>query len=103
MTEDGLAPAQPLRTRVPVAPQGPVSPAEVRSCLDEGYDCERPRNAPEVIADVVEHVSGSAWVSFVELAGRPAVRACIIGYRTTPDDVDALIDALCAARAAVTS
>ena len=45
---------------------------------------------------VVERVvgSGAAWVSSVTLAGQPAIRTCVISYRTTADDVDALVEAL---------
>lgn len=45
--------------------------------------------------------SGAAWVSAVRVAGRPAVRACIISHRTTEDDVDALVSALGETRAAL--
>jgi glutamate/tyrosine decarboxylase-like PLP-dependent enzyme len=44
--------------------------------------------------------SGRAWVSPVALAGQPAIRTCVISYRSTADDVDALVEALGAARAA---
>jgi glutamate/tyrosine decarboxylase-like PLP-dependent enzyme len=43
--------------------------------------------------------SGVAWVSFVLLAGRPAVRACVISHRSTADDVAALAAELRRARA----
>lgn len=43
--------------------------------------------------------SGRAWISTVTLGGsRPALRACITNYRTGPDDLEALVDALAAAR-----
>lgn len=50
---------------------------------------------------VVERVvgSGAAWVSRVTLAGKPAIRTCVISYRTTADEVDALVEALGEARA----
>ncbi|MEA2146906.1 MAG: aromatic-L-amino-acid/L-tryptophan decarboxylase, partial [Solirubrobacteraceae bacterium] len=50
---------------------------------------------------VVERVvgSGAAWVSPVTLAGQPAIRTCVISYRTTAHDVDALVEALGEARA----
>jgi aromatic-L-amino-acid/L-tryptophan decarboxylase len=38
--------------------------------------------------------SGAAWISVAQLAGRPALRACITSYRSTEEDVDALCDAL---------
>jgi aromatic-L-amino-acid decarboxylase len=45
------------------------------------------------IARQVE-ISGAAWISVAQLAGRPALRACITSYRTTESDIDALCDAL---------
>jgi aromatic-L-amino-acid/L-tryptophan decarboxylase len=44
--------------------------------------------------------SGQAWISLTRLRGRPVLRACITSYRTTRDDVEALIDALDSARQA---
>ena len=54
------------------------------------------------LAAIARHVvaSGTAWISVAELAGRPALRACITSYRTTERDVDDLCDALRAAREA---
>jgi len=49
------------------------------------------------IAHAVE-ASGAAWISVAELAGRPALRACITSHRSTERDIDALCDALTAAR-----
>jgi glutamate/tyrosine decarboxylase-like PLP-dependent enzyme len=50
-----------------------------------------------VAAAVLE--SGQAWISTVTLGGsRPALRACITNYRTGPEDLDALVGALAAAR-----
>jgi aromatic-L-amino-acid/L-tryptophan decarboxylase len=51
------------------------------------------------IAGAVEE-SGDAWISVAQLAGRPALRACITSHRTTEADVDALCDALERARSA---
>jgi aromatic-L-amino-acid decarboxylase len=51
----------------------------------------------ESIARQVES-SGAAWISVAQLAGRPALRACITSYRSTEHDVDALCAALAAAR-----
>lgn len=46
--------------------------------------------------------SGKAWISVCRLArGLSGLRACITSYRTTPDDLDALVDALEAARESV--
>ena len=43
--------------------------------------------------------SGQAWLSITRLAGKhPALRACIVNYRTEPKDVDVLVDALNRAR-----
>ena len=42
--------------------------------------------------------SGVAWISVAQLAGRPALRACITSYRSTEEDVEALCAALAAAR-----
>jgi hypothetical protein len=44
--------------------------------------------------------SGEAWISTTVLAGaRTVLRACITNYRTTPDDVSALVASLERARA----
>ncbi len=47
--------------------------------------------------------SGAAWISVARVgpAGQPVLRACITNYRTAPEDVDALVTALGAARAAL--
>jgi glutamate/tyrosine decarboxylase-like PLP-dependent enzyme len=43
--------------------------------------------------------SGQAWISTLTLSGpRPALRACITNHRTGPEDLDALVAALAAAR-----
>lgn len=43
--------------------------------------------------------SGRAWISTARLAGgRPAIRACVTNYATSPEDVDALVEALDGAR-----
>jgi glutamate/tyrosine decarboxylase-like PLP-dependent enzyme len=62
--------------------------------------------APEAPADGEElarlargvEASGVAWISVAQLAGRPALRACITSYRSTEADLDALCDALDRAR-----
>ncbi|WP_242884242.1 pyridoxal phosphate-dependent decarboxylase family protein [Actinomadura litoris] len=41
---------------------------------------------------------GSAWISPVKLAGRAALRACVISHRTTPAHIDALVQTVNAAR-----
>jgi hypothetical protein len=48
-------------------------------------------------AEVVDRVlaTGRAWISQVRLSGRVvALRACITSHRTTPDDVEILVDEL---------
>jgi glutamate/tyrosine decarboxylase-like PLP-dependent enzyme len=46
--------------------------------------------------------SGKAWISSTRLAGQiPVLRACITNYRTQPQDVSVLVEALDAARQAV--
>ena len=59
--------------------------------------------AGSTLAAIARHVetSGTAWISVAELAGRPALRACITSYRTTERDIDDLCDALAAARATI--
>jgi glutamate/tyrosine decarboxylase-like PLP-dependent enzyme len=56
----------------------------------------------EYMQQVVQRVlaSGKAWISTVRLPIRPsyAGRACITNYRTQPEDLDALVAALHAAR-----
>lgn len=47
--------------------------------------------------------SGAAWVSSVRLRGRLVLRACITSYETDETDVEALLAALRAARAAAQS
>jgi glutamate/tyrosine decarboxylase-like PLP-dependent enzyme len=53
------------------------------------------------LQSIARHVeaSGLAWISVAQLAGRPALRACITSYRSTEADVDTLCAALAAARA----
>jgi hypothetical protein len=46
--------------------------------------------------------AGEAWISTTVLGGaQPAIRACITCFRTGPQDVDRLVDALDRARAAL--
>jgi aromatic-L-amino-acid decarboxylase len=40
---------------------------------------------------------GAAFLTTTELGGRPVLRACIVNFRTTPADLDALIAAIVAA------
>ena len=42
--------------------------------------------------------SGQAWISTTQIKGRTVLRACITNYRTSPTDVQALLDALNEAR-----
>jgi hypothetical protein len=43
--------------------------------------------------------SGKAWISTTRLANSlPVLRACITNYRTSPDDIAALVGALEEAR-----
>jgi aromatic-L-amino-acid decarboxylase len=51
----------------------------------------------QALADAVV-ASGQAWISPTRLRGRPVLRACITSYRTTTNDVEALVDALDNAR-----
>jgi glutamate/tyrosine decarboxylase-like PLP-dependent enzyme len=69
-------------------------------CFD---DAQRPDAPGTYVLGLVSRVvaSGRAWISTVRLAGRtPAIRACITNYRTGPEDVDSLLDALDDARSA---
>ncbi|WP_433516818.1 pyridoxal phosphate-dependent decarboxylase family protein [Nonomuraea sp. CA-143628] len=43
---------------------------------------------------------GEAWVSTVQLAGRPGIRLCLTSYRTTAADIEAVVAALGRAREA---
>jgi aromatic-L-amino-acid decarboxylase len=58
-------------------------------------------DSSERLESIARHVeaSGVAWISVAQLAGRPALRACITSYRSTEEDVEALCAALAAARA----
>ncbi|MGL5912203.1 MAG: pyridoxal phosphate-dependent decarboxylase family protein, partial [Phycicoccus sp.] len=42
--------------------------------------------------------SGRGWISYAAPGGTPSVRACVTSLRTTPSDVDALVDLLVDAR-----
>jgi aromatic-L-amino-acid decarboxylase len=57
---------------------------------------------PRWHARVAERIvaSGEAWVSTVALAHRPAIRACVINYRTGAAEIEALIRRFSKARAA---
>jgi aromatic-L-amino-acid decarboxylase len=65
-------------------------------CFTPGDDA-----SSETLASIAQHVesSGVAWISVAQLAGRPALRACITSYRSTEEDVEALCAAMAAARA----
>lgn len=64
-------------------------------CFAPGDD-----DSKERLESIARHVqsSGAAWISVAQLAGRPALRACITSYRSTEADVDALCRRLAAAR-----
>jgi glutamate/tyrosine decarboxylase-like PLP-dependent enzyme len=48
---------------------------------------------PEPIVQSIVR-SGEAWISTTKLKGRPVARACITNYRTSEQDVDALVAAV---------
>jgi aromatic-L-amino-acid/L-tryptophan decarboxylase len=64
-------------------------------CFTPAEDDSRER-----LESIARHVesSGVAWISVAELAGQPALRACITSYRSTEEDVVALCAALAVAR-----
>lgn len=67
--------------------------------------CFAPSNADEATVRALErHVvdSGAAWISTVRLRGKLVLRACITSHETCEADLDALIDALAAARKSAT-
>jgi aromatic-L-amino-acid/L-tryptophan decarboxylase len=53
------------------------------------------RDARSVVGAVVE--SGRAWISAARFEGRDVVRICVTNGETSPDDIDALVESLCAA------
>lgn len=55
------------------------------------------REHHETLAHEVNQ-SGRAWISPVNLNGRPALRACVISHRTTPADIEDLVQAVGDAR-----
>jgi aromatic-L-amino-acid decarboxylase len=65
-------------------------------CFTPGED-----DSSERLESIARHIesSGVAWISVAQLAGRPALRACITSYRSTEEDVEALCAALATARA----
>lgn len=68
----------------------------------------RPDGAADVDAlnrAVAERVQrdGAAFITTTELDGRPVLRACIVNFRTTEADLDALLDAIVAAGDALQS
>ncbi|MGH3377554.1 MAG: pyridoxal phosphate-dependent decarboxylase family protein [Mycobacterium sp.] len=62
-----------------------------------------PATSTQHLAEIARRVeaSGVAWISVAHLAGRPALRACITSYRTTPADIDALGQTLTDAAASI--
>ena len=71
------------------------------ACFTDDPDVD-PNASSHRLSAIADHVesSGAAWISVVNLAGRPALRACITSYRSSEDDLIALGDALRHARAA---
>jgi hypothetical protein len=66
------------------------------SCFLDSRD-PSPQQLERIRAKVFE--SGAAWISTTQLGGgQPALRACITNFRTQPEDVEALLSALEAAR-----
>jgi glutamate/tyrosine decarboxylase-like PLP-dependent enzyme len=65
--------------------------------MDEQWDMAKHQRVSDAVVE-----SGRAWISTI-LVGRkkPALRACITNYRTGPEHIEILLDALSAVRGAV--
>jgi aromatic-L-amino-acid/L-tryptophan decarboxylase len=65
-------------------------------CFTPGQD-----DSSERLESIARYVaaSGVAWISVAQLAGRPALRACITSHRSAEQDLDALCTELSRARA----
>jgi glutamate/tyrosine decarboxylase-like PLP-dependent enzyme len=48
-------------------------------------------------------LGGEAFLSSTELGGRFVLRACIVNYRSTPEDIDRMLDAVRGIAASLTS
>jgi aromatic-L-amino-acid/L-tryptophan decarboxylase len=74
------------------------TPLPVVCFVDPAHDAPRWHEA--IVRAVI--ASGAAWLSVTRLAsGARAIRACVTSHRTGSDEVDALVDALEAARGAL--
>ena len=70
-------------------------------CFSDAANPEGGSGSAERLQKIVQAVleSGEAWISTTVLGGaQPAIRACITCFRTGPEDVDRLVDALDKAR-----
>jgi hypothetical protein len=56
------------------------------------HPAEQPTDLEELAARIRE--KGDVWISSVELDNTRVLRACITSYRTTPADLEVLIDSL---------
>ncbi len=77
------------RTRLPVV------------CFRDGRQDQGGSGAD--LADIAQKVlsSGQAWISTAQVGAQAVLRACITNYRTTPEDVDALVQVLNESREAI--
>ena len=65
-------------------------------CFGDPSELGDANHHQRIVDRIVE--SGLAWISTTDLAGQPCIRACIISHRTTPTDIDALVQLLGDAR-----
>jgi len=64
-------------------------PADLRSSHGEGRIAEYLNRLNEALLDAIQR-GGEAFVSNAVIGGRYALRACIVNFHTTPDDVEAI-------------
>ncbi|MFE3455266.1 pyridoxal phosphate-dependent decarboxylase family protein [Nonomuraea sp. NPDC059194] len=76
------------------------TPLPVICVADPAAEARGPQASAAWHAGVAARVvtGGAAWVSTVRLAGRPAIRLCLTSHRTSPSDIEAVVDALGRAR-----
>ncbi|PWT86815.1 MAG: amino acid decarboxylase [Blastocatellia bacterium] len=103
LVANNIALARSLQSRLQTTPNfellagGPLSVTCFRYCPPplKGQDAELNRLNRSVL-DAVQR-AGEVFLTGTELAGRFALRACIVNFRTTEDDLTALLEAILSA------
>ena len=98
IVSENLALARYLADRIAASPQ-----LELVASGGLSIVCFRYRGDDALNRRLLERLQlgGEAFITSTDLRGRFVLRACIVNYRSTPHDVDRMLDAICTIGAAI--